>query len=66
MTLCLRGLERDGLVKRTVLASMPPHLEYELTAMSISLTRPVTELGMWAIEYVDDIDAARAAFDAQD
>lgn len=66
LTLCLRGLERDGLVKRTVFASMPPHVEYELTELGISLTKPVIELGMWAIEHVDDIDAARVAFDAQD
>lgn len=63
LTLCLRGLERDGLVKRTVRAVMPPHVEYELTPLGRSLTEPVTALGLWASRHITDIDAARAAFD---
>lgn len=65
LTLCLRGLERDGLVKRTVFAAMPPHVQYELTPLGISLTTPVVALGSWAFEHMADIDAARAAFDAE-
>ncbi len=41
LTLCLRGLERDGLVKRTVYPVVPPHVEYELTPLGHSLTEPV-------------------------
>ncbi|MFT3804655.1 MAG: helix-turn-helix domain-containing protein [Burkholderiaceae bacterium] len=66
LTLCLRGLERDGLVKRTVYSVMPPHVEYELTPLGRSLTQPVIALGAWAIEHIADIDAARQAFDAQE
>lgn len=66
LTLCLRGLERDGLIKRTVFAVMPPHVEYELTPLGRSLTEPVIALGTWASEHIADIDAARAAFDAQE
>ncbi|MDT2019904.1 helix-turn-helix domain-containing protein [Methylocella sp. CPCC 101449] len=66
LTLCLRGLERDGLIKRTVYQVMPPHVEYELTPLGHSLTQPVIALGTWAIEHLADIDAARSAFDAQD
>ncbi|MEB6083140.1 helix-turn-helix transcriptional regulator [Serratia marcescens] len=65
LTLCLRNMERDGLVKRTVLAVMPPHVEYELTPLGCSLTVPVIALGTWANEHIADIDAARTAFDAQ-
>lgn len=65
LTLCLRGLERDGLIKRTVHAVMPPHVEYELTSLGHSLTKPVISLGNWASSHIADIDAARAAFDAQ-
>ena len=65
LTLCLRDLERDGLVKRTVFAVMPPHVEYELTPLGRSLTEPVIALGTWASVHVADIDAARAQFDAQ-
>ncbi len=64
LTLCLRDLERDGLVKRTVFAVMPPHVEYELTPLGQSLTEPVIALGTWASTHVADIDAARAQFDA--
>ncbi|RQR23746.1 helix-turn-helix domain-containing protein [Burkholderia sp. Bp9142] len=66
LTLCLRGLERDGLVKRTVLGVMPPHVEYELTQLGRSLTEPVFALGTWASRHIDDIDTARAAFDARE
>lgn len=65
LTLCLRGLERDGLIKRTVFAVMPPHVEYELTPLGRSLTAPVIALGTWAKDHISDIDAARNAFDAQ-
>ncbi|MBN6519579.1 winged helix-turn-helix transcriptional regulator [Acinetobacter pittii] len=64
LTLCLRGLERDGLVKRTVYPVVPPHVEYELTPLGHSLTEPVIALGQWAQQHIADIDAARAAFDA--
>ncbi|WP_258580211.1 winged helix-turn-helix transcriptional regulator [Acinetobacter baumannii] len=64
LTLCFRGLERDGLVKRTVYPVVPPHVEYELTPLGHSLTEPVIALGQWAQQHIADIDAARAAFDA--
>ena len=65
LTLCLRTLERDGLLKRTVIAVMPPHVECELTSLGRSLTKPVIALGIWANEHIAEIDAAREAFDAQ-
>lgn len=65
LTLCLRGLERDGLVKRTVYSVMPPHVEYALTPLGRSLTEPVIALGCWASKHIADIDVARAAYDAQ-
>lgn len=66
LTLCLRGLERDGLIKRTVVAVMPPHVQYELTPLGRSLTEPVVALGTWANDHIADIDVARSEFDAQD
>ncbi|WP_080925955.1 MULTISPECIES: winged helix-turn-helix transcriptional regulator [Pseudomonas] len=65
LTLCLRGLERDGLIKRTVIAVMPPHVEYELTPLGRSLTEPVIALGTWANSHISEIDAAREAFDTK-
>jgi DNA-binding HxlR family transcriptional regulator len=66
LTLCLRGLERDGLVKRTVYPVVPPRVEYELTPLGRSLCDPVTALGTWARNHLAEIDAARAAFDERE
>ncbi|EQD53007.1 transcriptional regulator, HxlR family, partial [mine drainage metagenome] len=63
LTLCLRGLERDGLVKRTVFPVVPPRVEYELTALGQSLREPVTQLASWARSHLGELDAARAEFD---
>lgn len=66
LTLCLRGLERDGLVKRTVYPVVPPKVEYELTPLGQSLRQPVTELAKWAQSHIAELDAAREAFDRRE
>lgn len=63
LTRTLRGLERDGLVKRTVIPSVPPRVDYELTQLGISLCDPVAQLGNWAIAHIDAVESARAVFD---
>ena len=63
LTLTLRGLERDGLVIRTVTPSLPPRVDYELTEVGRSLLEPVRGLGAWARAHAECIQAARAAFD---
>lgn len=65
LTLTLRGLERDGLVSRTVFPTNPPQVEYALTDLGCSLCEPVYALGRWAYESLPDIDAARQDFDRQ-
>ena len=65
LTLTLRGLERDGLVTRTVFPTIPPRVDYELTDLGRSLWIPVGALGAWARENQSKIAAARAAFDAR-
>src|SRR5215216_1022167 len=47
LTLQLRALERDGLVKRTVYAEVPPKVEYELTEMARELNAALTQLSYW-------------------
>ncbi|MBS0383785.1 MAG: helix-turn-helix transcriptional regulator [Proteobacteria bacterium] len=64
LTLTLRNLERDGLVKRTVTPSIPPRVDYELTNLGRDLLAPVAALGEWAIRHQPCIQAARAHFDA--
>jgi DNA-binding HxlR family transcriptional regulator len=65
LTRTLRGLERDGLVRRTVVPSLPPRVEYELTDLGRSLQGPVTVLSQWAAENLSAIDAARASYDGE-
>ncbi len=64
LTLTLRGLERDGLVQRTVFATVPPRVEYRLTDLGRSLRDPVRALGLWAFDHLAMIEQARVAFDA--
>ena len=64
LTLSLRGLERDGLVTRTVTPTIPPRVDYELTELGISLRQPVKALGEWAIEHIACIRSAQERFDA--
>jgi DNA-binding HxlR family transcriptional regulator len=63
LTLTLRGLERDGLVTRTVFPTVPPRVDYELTALGRSLLVPVSALGDWAIRNRKKIEEAQAGFD---
>jgi DNA-binding HxlR family transcriptional regulator len=63
LTLTLRGLERDGLVTRTVYPTIPPRVDYELTALGRSLWQAVEPLGLWARGHVKDIHMARTKFD---
>jgi DNA-binding HxlR family transcriptional regulator len=63
LTLTLRGLERDGLVKRTQFPTIPPRVDYELTQLGRSLWDAVEPLGEWARGHVTHITKARALFD---
>lgn len=64
LTLTLRGLERDGLVTRTVYPTIPPRVDYQLTGLGCSLLKTVRALGDWAIRNRDEILEARRRFDS--
>ena len=64
LTLTLRQLERDGLVRRTVHAEVPPRVEYELTGTGRTLIAPSVALGRWAIDHFDTIELSRERYDA--
>jgi DNA-binding HxlR family transcriptional regulator len=66
LTLTLRGLERDGLVTRTVYPTIPPRVDYQLTGLGCSLLKTVRGLGEWAIQNRDEILEARRRFDEGD
>ena len=63
LTLTLRGLERDGLVTRTMFPTIPPRVDYELTDLGRSLWKPVEALGSWARDHRAEIEAAERRFD---
>ena len=64
LTRTLRLLERDGLVARSVFATVPPSVEYALTPLGITLIDPVRALAEWAINHRFDVGRARANYDA--
>ena len=64
LTLTLRGLERDGLVTRTVFPTIPPRVDYALTPLGRDLLQPVSALGDWALRNQAKIARARERFDA--
>jgi DNA-binding HxlR family transcriptional regulator len=63
LTATLRGLERDGLVSRTQYPTIPPRVEYALTALGETLLDPIKALERWAREKRLEVSAARAAYD---
>ena len=63
LTRTLRGLERDGLVVRTIHPTSPPQVEYALTLLGQSLSAPVLALGKWACDHIEEINAAQGRFD---
>jgi DNA-binding HxlR family transcriptional regulator len=65
LTLTLRGLERDGLVTRTVFPTIPPRVDYELTELGRTLIATLGDLFKWAIENRTSVEKARRSFDAK-
>ncbi|MDD9370978.1 MAG: helix-turn-helix domain-containing protein [Acidimicrobiales bacterium] len=65
LTLTLRRLERDGLVRRTVHPVVPPRVDYELTALGETLLDAVAPLVTWTRSHRDEIAAARVGYDAR-
>lgn len=63
LTQTLRGLERDGLIRRTLYAEVPPRVEYALTPLGESLGGLVTALQHWADTHIDAVMTAQAQYD---
>jgi DNA-binding HxlR family transcriptional regulator len=66
LTLTLRGLERDGLVTRTIHPTIPPRVDYELTELGRTLVETLGALGSWAASNRARVEKARAIFDAKE
>jgi DNA-binding HxlR family transcriptional regulator len=65
LTQTLRTLERDGLVTRTVTASVPVRVEYALTPLGRGLMVAVSAIKVWSEQHIGDIKASRAAYDSR-
>ena len=65
LTVTLRGLERDGIVTRTIHPVIPPRVEYALTPMGRTLLDTIGQLVSWADSHLPEIEAARAVYDAR-
>jgi len=63
LTQTLRGLERDGLVRRTVHPDVPVRVEYSLTEAGRTLLEPLRALQQWAVEHLGDVAASQEAYD---
>jgi DNA-binding HxlR family transcriptional regulator len=66
LTRTLRGLERDGIVTRTIFPTSPPQVEYSLTPLGRSMSEPVLAFGEWVRAHLAEFDAARRGFDERD
>ena len=65
LTVTLRGLERDGIVTRTIHPVIPPRVEYALTPMGLTLLDTIGQLVSWADVHLPEISAAQSAYDAR-
>jgi len=65
LTVTLRGLERDGIVSRTMYPVIPPRVEYALTPLGATLLDAAGTLVSWADAHLAEVEAARAAYDAR-
>lgn len=65
LTFTLRGLERDGLVTRTVFPTTPQRVDYELTKLGSTLWKAVDPLSSWARAHASQILASREKFDGK-
>jgi DNA-binding HxlR family transcriptional regulator len=63
LTRTLRGLERDGLITRTVHPMVPPRVDYELTPVGHGLQGLLADLATWAFAHAPEVASARAAYD---
>ncbi len=61
LTQTLRSMEADGLITRTVIHVIPPHVEYGLTPLGQTLSDPLVAICQWAMNHVPEMQAAHEA-----
>lgn len=65
LTQSLRRLERNGIIDRRVIDTSPIAVEYSITPLGQSLKQPFQALYGWTVDYLPEVEKARAAFDAK-
>jgi DNA-binding HxlR family transcriptional regulator len=65
LTVTLRGLERDGILTRTVHAAVPPRVDYALTPLGETLLATIGQLVAWADAHIGEITSAQASYDSR-
>ena len=65
LTQTLRGLERDGIVVRTVYAAVPPKVEYSLTSLGRTLVRILYTIREWSEHNIEEVIKARDEYDGR-
>jgi DNA-binding HxlR family transcriptional regulator len=63
LTQTLRTFERDGQITRTVTASVPIRVDYELTALGRTLLPVMAAIKDWAESHMDEVRNARKSYD---
>jgi DNA-binding HxlR family transcriptional regulator len=61
----LRSLERDGLIKRRAIATVPVTVEYSITPLGLTLAAAVDHLRDWAEHHLKEVLAEQRRYDAQ-
>lgn len=62
LTATLRGLEKDGLTTRRVTPTIPPRVDYELTAMGEGLCEALEVINGWALANREGMVEARERY----
>ena len=65
LTQTLRGLERDGLVQRTIYPEVPPRVEYQLTLLGETLCGPIAAIQHWAENHIEEVILAQNEYDSR-
>ncbi len=68
LTQTLRGLERDGLIARTIYSTVPPKVEYTITPLGKTLVGLLAAVRVWSETHIEDVLKAQSDYDkaAQD
>jgi DNA-binding HxlR family transcriptional regulator len=64
LTQTLRGLERDGLIARTIYPTVPPKVEYSITPLGRTLVGLLASLREWSEAHIEEVLEAQKQYEA--